>query len=308
VVSVGNDGPTDTRVGNPALNPYVIAVGGADTAGTINPTDDKIGAFSTRGNATRHPDLVATGKSVVSLRDPGSYVDANYPTGLVPGDSTGRFFRGSGTSQATAIVSGAAALLLQQRPTLTPDQVKRLLMTTTDPMPVADPVSAGSGQVNIATAIKAATPLVAQSFAPSLGTGSLEQSRGTSHVADPVNGTALTGEQDIMGNAWNPVTWSANALAACSWIGGTWNGATWSGGDWTGVSWAGRTWSGATWSGATWSGATWSGHIWSGATWSGATWSGATWSGATWSGATWSGSTWSGSTWSGTNWLGSTWQ
>src|SRR5438034_60469 len=84
--------------------------------------------------------VVAHRRSVISLRDPGSYIDTNYPTGLVPGDTTGRFFRGSGTSQATAVVSGAAALLLQQRPTLTPDQVKKLLTSTADPMPKADPI------------------------------------------------------------------------------------------------------------------------------------------------------------------------
>ncbi|MEV6488987.1 S8 family serine peptidase, partial [Actinoplanes sp. NPDC051633] len=92
VVSVGNDGPTDTRVGNPALNPYVIAVGGSDPRGTVARPDDTIGAFSTRGNTTRHADLVAPGRSLVSLRDPGSYVDVTYPEGLVA-NGTGRFFK-----------------------------------------------------------------------------------------------------------------------------------------------------------------------------------------------------------------------
>ena len=79
VVAVGNDGATDTRVGNPALNPYVIAVGGSDIAGTLARNDDTVGAFSTRGNTTRHADLVAPGRSIVSLRDPGSFIDAELP-------------------------------------------------------------------------------------------------------------------------------------------------------------------------------------------------------------------------------------
>ena len=49
----------------------------------------------------------------MSLRDPGSVVDTEYPGAVV--DT--RFFKGSGTSQAAAVVSGAVALLLQQRPT-----------------------------------------------------------------------------------------------------------------------------------------------------------------------------------------------
>src|SRR5258708_38649456 len=36
----------------------------------------------------------------------------------------------SGTSMATPVVSGAAALLLQKQPSLTPDQVKARLMKT----------------------------------------------------------------------------------------------------------------------------------------------------------------------------------
>ena len=50
------------------------------------------------------------------------------------GDSTGRLFRGSGTSQAAAVVSGAAALLLQAYPNLTPDQVKAALVSTATPV------------------------------------------------------------------------------------------------------------------------------------------------------------------------------
>jgi len=55
---------------------------------------------------------------------PGSYVDSTYAsTGAI--DS--RFFRGSGTGQAAAFVSGALALILQKYPALTPDQAKAML-------------------------------------------------------------------------------------------------------------------------------------------------------------------------------------
>jgi serine protease AprX len=297
VVSVGNDGPTDTRVGNPALNPYVIAVGGSDIAGTLGRNDDTIGAFSTRGNTTRHADLVAPGRSIVSLRDPGSYVDVNYPGGLVT-DGTGRFFKGSGTSQAAAVVSGAAALLLQQRPTLTPDQVKKLLMSTATPMTGVDAVAQGAGELNINAASAAATPTTAtQTFTRALGTGTLEGARGTAHIADSESGVELTGERDIMGRAWNPATWTVASAAGKAWTGGSWNGAVWAGTGWTGTSWATTTWSGTTWTARTWSGSTWTARTWSSAGWTGSGWTARTWSASTWQARTWSGSYWASRTW-----------
>jgi serine protease AprX len=303
VVAAGNEGATATQLTMPARNPYVIAVGASDPQTNVDPKDDTVGTFSSRGNATRHADLLAPGKSVTSLRDPGSYIDVNYPTGLVPGDTTGRFFRGSGTSQATAVMSGAAALLLQQRPTLTPDQVKRLLTISATPMPNADPISAGAGTLNVAAAASALATLAkalpityTQTFAASTGTGSIEQSRGGSHIADPTTGVELTGEQDIMGHAWTPATWAPAAHAGQAWSGGTWNGSTWAGTTWV-VTSTTRAWADVTWTGRTWSGTNWSGRTWSGATWSGSAWSGRTWSGTTWSGRTWSGNAWSGRIW-----------
>lgn len=64
-------------------------------------------AFSNCGTADRHVDLVAPGVSIVNLRNPGSYAYTNDPSRV--GEF---FFRGTGTSQAAAVVSGAAAVLL----------------------------------------------------------------------------------------------------------------------------------------------------------------------------------------------------
>jgi serine protease AprX len=297
VVAVGNDGPKATRLSMPAINPYVLAVGASDPVGTDTRSDDIVASFSTRGNSVRRPDLVAPGKSVVSLRDPYSYIDVNYPGGLITTDTTKRFFRGSGTSQAAAVTSGAAALLLQQRPSLTPDQVKRLLTTTAEPMPAADSIARGAGQLNVKAAFDAPTPSYKQTHLPATGLGSLEKARGTARVADPATGKELTGEVDIMGQKWVASTWTKLALEGRTWSGGLWNGRTWSGADWSGSSWTGRTWSSVAWTGRTWSGATWAGRTWSGAVWDGRTWSGRTWSGRTWSGCTWAGDYWSGRVW-----------
>ena len=126
VVAGGNTGTTRSSLDNPAIDPFVIAVGADDNKQTTASTDDVIPTFSARGSSSRHVDIVAPGQSIVSLRDPGSVIDAEYPKAVV----NTRFFKGSGTSQATAVVSGAVALLLQQHPTWTPDQVKSALTSS----------------------------------------------------------------------------------------------------------------------------------------------------------------------------------
>ena len=276
VVSAGNAGFGDGRLNNPAYDPYVIAVGGTDGRGTTSRDDDVVAGWSSRGDAARRPDLVAPGSSVVSLRDPGSRIDVDHPGARV-GD---RFFRGSGTSQAAAVVSGAAALLLQQRPGLTPDQVKALLTSSARRLTEADPDAQGAGMLDVAAAAAAPTPAVTQSWPRSLGTGSLELARGSAHVT--VNGTTVTGEQSVFLTGWDAAGWTTAVLGGTAWSGGSWSGNTWTGNTWTGGSWMGNTWTGNTWTGNTWTGNTWTGNTWTGNTWTGNTWTGNTWSSSGW--------------------------
>jgi serine protease AprX len=246
VASVGNDGTANRTVANPAMDPYLVAVGASDPHGTLTTTDDTVAAFSSRGTAVRHADLVAPGAYIVGLRVPGSALDQEFPGARV-GD---RFFRGSGTSQAAAIVSGGVADLLSVRPNLTPDQVKKLLKkSATD---IGGNVNyVGAGQLNIDAAINTnVSDEFVQSWPVSTGTGTLEGARGSTHVA--MNGVTLVGEKDIFGNPWNTAAMSAAEEAGATWSGGTFNGATWSGATWSGATWSGATWSGATWSGGDW--------------------------------------------------------
>jgi serine protease AprX len=287
VVSAGNSNFGSSRLNNPALDPFVIAVGADDTDGTNDPKDDVIPSWSARGDASRGPDLVAPGRSVVSLRSGGSRLDLAHPEGRV---GTSRFFKGSGTSQAAAVTSGAAALLLSRRPGLSPDQVKYLLESTAVRLPNADAQGQGAGLINVKAANDAATPLpvlATQVFGLATGVGSLELSRGSVHVTDGT--TTLSGETDIFGATFDSATVAAATLAGNTWSGGDWNGNTWTGNTWSGNTWSGNTWSGNTWSGNTWSGNTWSGNTWSGNTWSGNTWAGDGWTGNAWSSADWGG-------------------
>jgi serine protease AprX len=74
-----------------------------------------------------------------------------------------RYARGSGTSQAAAVTSGAVALLLQKRPALTPDQVKALLRNTAKDLAKADQLGRGQGLLDLHKAAGAATPSAAAS-------------------------------------------------------------------------------------------------------------------------------------------------
>jgi serine protease AprX len=271
VVAAGNESTGLGRLSNPAIDPFVLSVGANAAAGTPSVSDDAIPDFSSRGDGVRNPDLVAPGKSLVSLRVPGSWIDKNHPEGLV----NARYFRGSGTSQAAAAISGAAADLLQQRPSLTPDQVKALLTTTASPLANTPAVAQGAGMVNMAAAIKAPTPSAAQAFIKSTGSGSLDAARGSLHLEQ--GGVRLDGERDIFGQPFDAGTMASVTEAGSSWSGGTWNGSSWSGSSWSGSSWSGSSWSGSTWSGSSWSGSSWSGSTWSGSTWSGSSWSDAGW-------------------------------
>jgi len=123
VAAAGNDG--HAGLADPADATDVVAVGAADARGTATAADDAVAPYSSEATtpSQRHPDLVAPGSHLLGLRVPGSLLDRSHPDGRV-GD---RFFRGSGTSEAAALVSGATALVLQRYPQLSPAEVKAFL-------------------------------------------------------------------------------------------------------------------------------------------------------------------------------------
>ena len=290
VVAAGNDG-NSAALRNPAFNPYVIAVGASDTVGTERAADDFVTSFSNCGSDGRYVDLVAPGRSIESLRVPGSSADVKYPSAVVDQ----RFFKGSGTSQSAAVVSGAAALVISQRPGITPDQVKALLMESARTLKNSSTVCQGAGTLSLGKALKTTTPRASQKFKAPSGTGLLDLARGSAKLIDGT--VVLDGEQDIFGVKFDSASWSTAAAQSASWSGGTWNGSSWSGASWSSKSWSGASWSSASWSSASWSGASWSSASWSSASWSSASWSSASWSGKSWSSASWSSNVWSSKSW-----------
>jgi subtilisin family serine protease len=284
VVSAGNDGYGSPRLNDPAYDPYVLAVGASDTNGTTSQSDDFIADFSSRGDATRRPDVVAPGRSVVSLRAPDSLIDQAFPGGRI-GDT---LFRGSGTSQAAAVTSGAVALLLQQYPTLTPDQVKAALVNTGLKLKTSKGVvlDAGMKSIDLDQAAGKVKDVLAgkiasvQSFPPATGLGSLDAARGSEHLAD--GETILRGEVDVTGAAWDPATWSAASANGLTWSNAAWTGARWRDAQWNGARWKSDGWTGSRWRDASWTGSRWRNDTWTGTRWRDDSWTGSRWRGSGW--------------------------
>ena len=203
VVSSGNVGKN--ALYPPANDPFVITVGAVDDRGTASTTDDvlaKYSGYGTTESGYAKPDLVAPGSNLISLmanRD-AALVKA-HPVNVV--DAANGYFRMSGTSMAAPVVTGAVALLLQDEPNLTPDQVKYRLRATARPFDQAQ--RAGAGYLDVNAAVLGATT----------------QSANTGIPASKMLWTGSTPLQ------WNSANWnSAN-----------WNTANWSTANWSSDSW-----------------------------------------------------------------------
>ncbi|HEX4165091.1 MAG TPA: S8 family serine peptidase [Bryobacteraceae bacterium] len=251
---------------SPANDPYVITVSAMKTMGTPNVSDDLIASYSSKGPTSIDqivkPDIVAPGNLIVSLRAKksrlpleaplniaelssyqtyyGSAYAANQP--ITPQDATTQppdahighgysstYLVMSGTSMAAAVVSGAAADLLEAAPSLTPDQVKMLLMKTAsktfpDSSTVTDPDSGatytdyydmftvGAGYMNVAAAIAGAknVPTGVTAISP---TATYDPNSGNVYlVFDPSSAFAYNPVSESNSADSSSALWNSNAV------------------------------------------------------------------------------------------------
>ncbi len=110
VAAAGNSGPKEGSINSPGTSPRIITVGAADDRST--PGEITVAKFSSRDKeGGGKPDIISPG------------VDIKGPINIA-----NDYVVMSGTSMATPIVAGCAALILEKYPYYTPDQVKKTLM------------------------------------------------------------------------------------------------------------------------------------------------------------------------------------
>ena len=131
VVAAGNRGPGPMTVGVPGNVPYVITVGAmTDSYTPYDTSDDRLASFSAAGptfEGVVKPDLVAPGGHMLGVMPSYAWLPLEYPDYVLQFD---HYFTMSGTSQATAVVSGVLALMLQAEPKLKADDAKcRLIIS-----------------------------------------------------------------------------------------------------------------------------------------------------------------------------------
>ena len=229
VAAAGNRGVASDAVSYaPGNDPYVISVGGTDDAGTRNLSDDELASWSARGvtqDGIAKPEINAPGSRIVSNLAPGSQFATMCPTCVL----TGGMIRAGGTSMAAPMVAGAAALLLERFPNLTPNQVKGILVdsarTLPGGLPGLDTFSAlkrvESGNLPVANQGLTPHPLV----------------------------SAATGEIDYSRSSWSRSSWSnAGSAQAADWSRSSWSRSSWSSTDSNGVQTSRSSWSRSSWS------------------------------------------------------------
>lgn len=215
VTSAGNRG--SGAVYAPANDPFVITVGATNDKGTSTLNDDSVASFSaygTTGDGFNKPDLVAPGKNIV-----GRLVNSNmgmaqaHPANII---ANGQYFKMSGTSAAAPMVSGAVALLLQDEPNLTPDQVKyRLMATANKNWSGYNAASAGAGYLDI--------------FAAVHGNGTNSSNTGVR-------------ASQLLWSGPAPVTWNSVNWNSVNWNSVNWNSVNWNSVNWNSVNWNSDYW------------------------------------------------------------------
>ncbi len=255
VAAAGNYGTGSTASGvnfAPGNDPFVITVGATDIGKGLSSNDDTNAPFSAWGytpDGFSKPDMAAPGRYMVGAVPVGSTLTKLKPANVT--DPVHGYMQLSGTSFAAPVVSAAAAELIAQHPSWTPDQVKGALMVTATPEPRSTKGSLGVGEVNIMAA--------------------------RSYRKTPPNPNAglnkfVTTSDDGTTRVFDSASWQAAALANKAWDAAAWSDVAWSDAAWSTVAWSDVAWADVAWASVAYGTVAWSDVAWSDAAWADAAW------------------------------------
>jgi serine protease AprX len=247
VVVVASAGNTPGQVGDPGLDPQALTVGAADVS-----KGAQVAPFSGSGNVdgVAKPDVVAPGVHVLGVINGNSAIAAAHPEGKAGNG----LFKGSGTSEATAIATGVVAAYLSNNPGASVQQVKTVIRAQAHDLKDA---RAGQGLISLVDGHFTGKPSAAAAGEAGLDAAAWQNNAWTglpdwqSHLA-----------QMWSGPAWNDQTWSPSAFSAVSWSAVSWSAVSWSAVSWSAVSWSAVSWSAVSWSAVSWSAVSWSDYGW----------------------------------------------
>jgi serine protease AprX len=269
LVVVAAAGNTRGEVGDPGLAPQALTVGSADlTNGRNDETNARVADFSGSANVAgvRKPDVVASGVGLLSLLPRNSVIARQHPDAL----QDNGLYRGSGTSESTAIASGAVAVLLSNHPDARLVDVKPALRVAADD--IEGGKAAGQGLLDLSRALK------------------------DLHKYTKSGGNDASGE-----DALDTAKWNAN-----SWLHGTWE--RWLAAAWTANSWsADGTWTANSWSSASWGTNGWSANSWAANSWAANSWAANSWAANSWAANSWAANSWAANSWAANSWAANSW-
>jgi serine protease AprX len=262
LVVVAASGNTAGVVDSPGADPYVITVGATDDRQTAVVGDDLMGTFSGSGTpagSTPKPELVAPGRKIVAIRAPGSSLDQLLPDHVMRAANGSSYFRLTGTSMSTAVVSGVVALLLERQPGLRPDQVKAVLLGTSRPFgqtsgSTPPPAAIGAGLAD--------AYLAANSGPRALSNRGLRPADAVAGTLYPaLYGQPLHWKNGLLGGLlWNLLTWSTLSWDNVAWDNLAWDNIAWDNLAWDNLAWDNLAWDNLAWDNLAWDNLAWDGQ------------------------------------------------
>ena len=212
VAAAGNDrvNPTDIDYA-PANDPYIITVGAVDAQGQKNAKDSVLAQWSKHGitaQGVHKPEVTAPGTDIISLLPQKDAILAiEHPEAVI----NTNYFEMSGTSMAAPVVSGTVALMLEANPSLTPNDIKSILLATDVPYKT---ITDTAGIIDAQAAV-----------------GIAKDTKKFAKITKYNNTWPLS---SYMLNSGDTIDWTK-----ASWRYADWTKASWRYADWTKASWRG---------------------------------------------------------------------